>query len=186
VIDAEAGRSCRHSENALSWNQCGAQGPAGPAGAPGAPGTPGTKGEKGETGPAGPDTLAPGFYNVGGGTVTLGLTATNIVTVTLDPGQYFVIGTSMVNASTGTSTIAQAECHLDVDTNAKSFVAVGTSATGSTVQSEAVVQNFVTVATRGVVSLMCTALDGSASTAFSSLRAIRLSGFTLSPRGGSE
>ncbi len=189
VIDAEAGQSCRRFENALSWNQRGAQGTAGPAGAPGAPGTPGAKGEKGDTGqtgPAGPATLPPGFFNLGSGTVTLGATASKIVTVTLDPGQYFMLGTAMVNAETGATTVAQAECHLDVDTNAKSFVAIATSATGSQVQSEATVQNFVTVTTRGEVSLMCSASNGSASTAFSSLRAIKLSGYTLSPGGGSE
>jgi hypothetical protein len=35
VIDAEAGDSCRNSEQQLSWNQQGPQGPPGPAGPPG-------------------------------------------------------------------------------------------------------------------------------------------------------
>ena len=191
VIDAEAGQSCRRFENALSWNQRGAQGPPGAAGAPGAKGDQGAKGDKGDTGqtgPAGPATLPPGFYNLGAGTVALGSTESKIVTITLDPGPYLVLGTAMVNANAGATTVAQAECHLDVDVNAKSFVAVSTGAVGSQVQSEATVQDFVSVVTRGEVSLMCSVSNGSASTAFSSLQAIKLSGFTLSPGtgGGSE
>ena len=198
VIDAQAGQACRRFENALSWNQRGAQGPAGPAGTPGAPGAPGAKGDKGDqglkgdkgdtglTGPAGPATLPPGFYNVGGGTVTLGSTASKIVTVTLDPGQYFVIGTSTLYLNTGELTVAQAECHLDVDPNAKSLVALSTTPTGSVVEGAAVVQDFVTITARGTVSLLCSTLDGSANTSFSSLRAIQLSGFTLSAGGGIE
>lgn len=181
VIDTEAGQSCRRFENALSWNQRGAQGAPG---APGAKGEPGAQGAPGQTGAPGPATFAPGFYNVGGGTVTLGTTSSTIVTLTLDPGQYFVSGQSTLNVSTGSATVAQAECHLDVDTNAKSLVAIGTSSTASTIQGAAVVQDFVTIVARGPISLMCTALNGSASAAFSSLRAIRVSGFTPSPGSG--
>ena len=107
VIDPEAGQSCRRFETALSWNQRGAQGAPGAPGAKGEPGAPGAQGERGQTGPAGPGTFAPGFYNVGGGTVTLGTTSSTIVTLTLDPGQYFVSGQSTLNVSTGSAPAEQ-------------------------------------------------------------------------------
>ncbi len=195
VIDTGDGQTCRHWERSLSWNQSGGgngsgqpgppgpAGPVGPAGAPGAKGDPGVKGDPGAagaTGPAGPATLPPGFYNLNNGTAVLGTTESKIVTLTLDPGQYFVVGSSSVRINSGGGTVAQAECHLDVDVNAKSIVDLRMSSTGAVIQTTAEVNDFVTIATRGTVSLMCTALDGSMSASFSSLRAIGVASATLS------
>jgi hypothetical protein len=184
VIDTGDGQSCRRWEKPLSWNQSGGgsgvgqpglPGPAGPAGAPGA------KGATGATGPAGPAGSPSGFYNVNNGTAVLGTTESKVVTLTLDPGQYFVVGSTSVRINSGGGTVAQAECHLDVDMNAKSIVDLSTSSTGAVIQTTADVNDFVTVATRGTVSLMCTGLDGSMSASLSSLRAIGVSSTTLSP-----
>ena len=159
----------------------GATGPPGATGAAGANGDPGVKGDTGNTGPAGPATLPPGFYNVNNGTAVLGTTESKVVTVTLDPGQYFVIGSSSIRVNSGGGTVAQAECHLDVDMSAKSIVDLSTSSTGAVIQATAEVNDFVTVAVKGTVSLMCAALDGSTSASLSSLRAIRVASATLSP-----
>ena len=192
VIDTGDGQKCRRWEKPLSWNKSGGGngsgqpgpagpvGPAGPAGAPGAKGDPGVKGDTGDTGPAGPATLPPGFYNVNG-TAVLGTTESKVVTVTLDPGQYFVIGSSSIRVNSGGGTVAQAECHLDVDTSAKSIVYLSTSSTGAVIQATAEVNDLVTVAVKGTVSLMCAALDGSTSASLSSLRAIGVASATLSP-----
>lgn len=197
VIDTGDGQTCRRWEKQLSWNQSGGgggqpgvpgpAGPVGPAGAPGAKGDPGAAGAAGaagatgDTGPAGPATLPPGFYNVNNGTAVLGTTESKVVTVTLDPGQYFVIGSSSIRVNSGSGTVAQAECHLDVDMSAKSIVDLSTSSTAAVIQATAEVNDFVTVAVKGTVSLMCAALDGSTSASLSSLRAIRVASATLSP-----
>jgi hypothetical protein len=63
LLVPSAGKSCKRSEQALSWNVKGPAGPAGPAGrdgiegaagAAGAQGEPGPRGETGPMGPAGP------------------------------------------------------------------------------------------------------------------------------------
>ena len=144
-------------------------------------GDPGVKGDTGDTGPAGPPTPPPGFYNVNNGTAVLGTTESQVVTVTLDPGQYFAIGSSSIRVNSGGGTVAQAECHLDVNMSAKSIVDLSTSSTGAVIQATAAVNDFVTVAVKRTVSLMCAALDGSTSASLSSLRAIRVASATLSP-----
>lgn len=47
--------TCRHSEEAITWNQAGPAGPAGPAGAPGPQGPVGPAGAEGPAGPQGPE-----------------------------------------------------------------------------------------------------------------------------------
>jgi lamin tail-like protein/collagen triple helix repeat protein len=57
LLIPSAGRACKRSEQALSWNVQGPAGPAGPrgeTGAAGAPGPAGAAGPRGEQGPAGP------------------------------------------------------------------------------------------------------------------------------------
>jgi len=163
----------------------GAAGAAGAAGIQGVQGVQGPKGDKGDPGPPGPGGLPSGFYSLGSGTVAIGSSPSAIVTLTLDPGEYFVLGTTTIVANAGSSgTFAQAECHLDVDPTSKSFVAVSTPATGPGAQGAAVVQDFVSIASRGTISLMCTSLGGNTSTMFSSMRAIQLASATYSPGSG--
>ena len=168
----------------------GDKGAAGASGAPGAQGIQGLqgiqgpKGDKGDPGPPGSGGLPAGFYSVGSGAVALGASAAAIVTMTLDPGQYFVIGSSTLNGNEGAGSIATGECHLDLDPNAKSLVALSTTANGSSVEGVAVVQDFVSLPSRGTVSLMCSASNGSVNSNFSSLRAIQIASATYSPGGG--
>jgi hypothetical protein len=54
VIDTDQGQTCDSTEQALSWNQTGPQGPVGPQGPLGPQGPAGPQGPKGETGPQGP------------------------------------------------------------------------------------------------------------------------------------
>ena len=177
----------------------GIQGPKGDKGDAGAPGTPGAagaqgiqgsqgiqgpKGDKGDPGPPGPGGFPAGFFSVGGGTVALGSSSTAIVTLALGQGQYFVIGSSTLSGNAGVGTVAQGECHLDLDANAKSLVAISTGAAGSTAQGVSVVQDFVSLSSPGTVSLLCSSLSGSLNSSFSSLRAIQISSATYAPGGG--
>ena len=54
LLIPSAGKTCKRSEQALSWNVKGPTGPAGPAGADGKDGAPGPSGPKGDPGPPGP------------------------------------------------------------------------------------------------------------------------------------
>ena len=53
LLIPSAGKTCKRSEQALSWNVKGPAGPAGPAGADGKDGAPGPAGAKGDSGPRG-------------------------------------------------------------------------------------------------------------------------------------
>jgi hypothetical protein len=53
VIDAQAGKTCNSTENALSWNKQGPRGPQGPTGPAGPAGPTGPEGPQGPQGPAG-------------------------------------------------------------------------------------------------------------------------------------
>jgi len=53
VIDAQAGKTCNSTENALAWNKQGPRGPQGPTGPAGPAGPTGPQGPQGPQGPAG-------------------------------------------------------------------------------------------------------------------------------------
>src|SRR4051794_11525513 len=65
VIDADAGKKCKSTENAVTWNQQGQPGPQGPQGPQGAQGPQGPQGPQGQPGLSGyvlvnhQDTVAP-------------------------------------------------------------------------------------------------------------------------------
>jgi len=100
VVDAST-PACRGDEKSLDWNQVGPQGPAGDAGPQGPSGPAGPAGAPGPAGPPGPPGAGAGGESYlarqnGLDHVPLGTDPTQVVSLTVPPGQYSILGRAEV------------------------------------------------------------------------------------------
>jgi hypothetical protein len=129
VIDAEAGATCKSTEQKLTWNQTGPRGLAGPQGPqgvagqqglPGPTGAEGPTGPRGEPGPAGPGGTPGGLsdvYTASGSTSIDGSNYTVIAALNLPAGKYLVNGWGMSHNQQAQSAMVSCNMYDDRGTH---------------------------------------------------------------------